>query len=264
MALYNPKIVRKEVDTSHHYYVDGVFFPGVTTILHKTLPMPEGLSRWRGNIGNDAADLTFELAGSQGTQIHNAVERLLKGGKIKLKEEFAVVPGLSTKRQMDKRKKMLVGFCHWYHEYQPTIDTNLIEFTVASRLGFAGTLDLATTMCFDQHLKPKTKPQPWIIDFKTSSGIYISHYLQIIAYKQAYFEMTGQLCNVGILHLNPRVRKGYTFVTKMAIKKKEVLIDDFLTVFEQYKMLNGGKIESPKLVDVYPDELQLYKQEKKS
>lgn len=240
--LYQPIIVRKEIDNSHYYFVDGVFFPGVTTILHNTLPTPEVLRRWIGDVGNEKAEQKLERAGERGTKIHNACEALLKGKEVNLEAEF---PNKSD-------KKCVASFVNWVHETNPTImDSAHIEAILASKHGFAGTMDF---FCY-------INEEPWIVDIKTSGGIYDAHKLQLIAYQQAWFEMTGIMAKTGILHLNYKTKKGYSFVDKMTIGGKKIQFSDFLKVFEVYKMLNGGKIPSPPLTDIYPPIISLYKKE---
>ena len=250
---YKPAIVRQEIDDEHFYFVDGEFFPSVTRILQETLPMPYALRQWIGDVGNERAQAKLETAGNRGTALHDACERLLNGMEIELKAEF---PGKSE-------QKALVGFVNWAAIFKPTLaSASDIEFTIASQSGYAGTLDVKCQIDPDlifKNTKYKTTNPDWIIDIKTSAGVYDSHLLQISAYQGAYLEMTGTACNRGILHLNTRTKAGFSFWTddKIKIKGAPVTQGDFLKVFELYKVLNGGKIEAPALVDVYPDKLSL-------
>lgn len=234
--LYKPEIVKKVIDDTHYYYVDGVFKPSVTKILQEAMPTPFALRQWIGEVGNDKAKEKLEKAGERGTAIHNACEELLRGVEIDL-----------TQFPLDSDKKCLVAFKNWCAEYQPEIVE--IEKVLASELGYAGTLDI---LC-------KIKGDLTIVDIKTSSAVYDEHILQITAYQCALFEMTGELANRMILHLNPRTKIGYSVWEEkdMEIADNPVKIKDFMTVYSMYKMLNGGKIESPKEVIEYPTTLKL-------
>lgn len=236
--LYRPVIVKKEVDQGHHYYVDGKFFPGVTTILHETLPMPFALKYWLGEVGNEKAQAKLKRAGDRGTKIHQGCEDLLRGKTVRLHDKF---PQL-------KDQKCLISFIDWMNKAQPVYDEKYIEFTIASKHGFAGTLDF---FCYINKV-------PWIIDFKTSAGIYTSHMLQLTAYRYAFREMTGINAKMAILHLNYRTKRGWSFVDKIEIKKTPVKINNFLKVFKVYKMLNGGIIPEPKIIETYPSQIKLY------
>lgn len=244
MKLYTPVIVKKEIDDSHYYYVNEQFTPGVTTILSETMPTPYALRQWIGDVGNEKAEAKFNQAAERGTLIHNTCEELLYGGEVKLHEIF-------TKKS---DQKVVVGFVNWFNEYKPTFEKTDVECTVASTMGFAGTLDLFCHIGDD----------PVIVDFKTSASVYDSHKLQITAYQHAVEEMTGIKAKRMILHLNPKVKSGYSVVgeDKMTISNKNITIDDFMCVFNMYKMLNGGVIPEPNLIDVYPDVIKLYEEVK--
>ncbi len=252
---YQPIIIRREVDGKHFYYVKLAneptekFVPGVTTILHDTLPTPEILKQWLGDIGNEKAQEKLESAGKRGTTIHHACENLLQGKEVDLEEKDAHdVPIFSP---LDQRC-IAVGFVGWVNAFQPIItDPKHIEMIVYSQEGFGGTMDIVCTI----------GGEIWIVDIKTSKGVYEAHKLQLVAYQQAYFEMTGVKARLGILHLNPRLKKGYTFMDKMEIKGRELEFSDFHKVFEVYKMLNGGKVQEPPVREVYPRIINLYQKE---
>ena len=238
--MYRPVIVKKEVDDTHFYYVDGVFTPGVTTILQETLPMPLALKNWIGDIGNERAQMKLEKAGDRGTAIHDACRRLIQGEEINLEKDFPDRPD----------KKALVSFVNWFAEYQPKPLKDLHpELVVASKRGYAGTADFPC----------KIGKYPYVIDFKTSRAVYDSHKIQLVAYRNAIWEMFHIRCKMGILHLNSNTKKGYSFYDddKMVIKDKRVETRDFLAVFRLYKVLNGGKIPQPPEVDAYPPVIKL-------
>lgn len=266
--LYKPIIVKKDVDNEHFYYVDDVFMPSVTKLLGETMPTPFALRQWIGEVGNEKAQEKLERAGDRGTKIHDACERLLRGEEVNLAEEF----------KDKKDKKCIASFINWVNECNPILLpnwtpeirekagvtdeqyqllTNLfgdgIEFVVASRLGYAGTGDL---LCIINN-------NVYIVDFKTSASVYDSHFLQITGYQGAVTEMVGIMARRAILHLNPKTIKGYNFIEKIEIGKKDVTIDDFHLVLDMYKMLNGGVIPEPKLQDIYPDVVTLYASSKK-
>jgi len=239
---YKPVIVKKQVNDEHYYYVDGKFYPSVTRILSESLPTPFALRQWIGDMGNEKAQQKLETAGAIGTAIHEACERLIKGKEINLTAEFP------EKRQ----KKMLVGFVNWFAKYQPKIIKGMHpELVLASSHGYAGTLDLPVTI----------DDKPYIVDIKTSRGVYDSHKLQLAAYRQAFGEMFQMDTQIAVLHLNPLNQAGYTFYPqeKMTIEGNPVTTKDFLAVFEVYKVLNGGSVPEPPMEDEYPDVLRLEK-----
>jgi hypothetical protein len=93
-----------------------------------------------------------------------------------------------------------------------------------------------------------------LVDFKTNkSSIYFTNKLQVMAYKQAYEETSGEkIDECYILRLGTTHKIGYEY--KLI---DEVDIKDFMNVYQTYLRINGGKIEEPPMIDVYPDTLKL-------
>jgi hypothetical protein len=246
--MYKPVIIKKVVNDEHYYYVDDKFVPSVTKILHEAMPMPIGLKMWLGDVGNEKADQKLNQAAARGTYLHNLCESLLNGVEINLNEVAD-----------RKDKKSLVSFVNWFSDFQPN---NIeVEQVVASTLGYAGTLDIKCTIEPEFLEKNKIKPQydtnRWIIDIKTSRSIYTEHKLQVTAYQEAVYEMTGDRCNRAILHLNPLTKLGYKFDNDFTIEDKLITVDDFMTVLNMYKMINGGVIPEPPIMEEYPETLTL-------
>lgn len=229
----NPKIeiIKKEIDDKHYYFVNGEFFPGVTTILDEASPMPYALRQFMLNNTAEDAESIKNTAGDFGTRMHSVYERLLNGVTIDLLNEYKTT----------REKKHIFSFYEWYNKYKPTeLKT---EFTVASlKHKIAGTLDL----------RCKINGKVVIIDFKTSSGIYYSHHLQLAAYKELYEEMTGEKVDeVYVLRTGSKHNSNYEF------KQINKPFAEFKNVYDTYLSLHDGKIPPPPLVDVYPDSLTL-------
>lgn len=226
------EIVRRELDTEHYYWVNGEFFPGVTKILDEAAPTPYALKQFFINNNSQEIAEIKESTGGFGSKLHDAYEKLLNGVELNLKDDYPTT----------KEKKHLASFYEWYQEVKPT---NLqTEQTVASLTHrYAGTLDLFCMI----------NGEAWIIDFKTSNGIYWSHELQLAAYKQAYEETYPEVSvqHVGILRTGSKHKKGYEF--------KEITrpFEDFKQVYNTYLSMHDGKIPEPPSIDVYPDKLKL-------
>lgn len=252
--MFKPVIIKKEINDEHYYYVgesedaQPIFFPSVTKILHEAMPMPIGLKMWLGDVGNERAEQKLNNAAARGTLLHQACESLLYGEELEIKN-------------FDRKdQKCLVSFINWFAEFQPT-DIE-IEQMVASTLKYAGTLDIRCRLKPETLAQLKIKPQrpetdKWIIDLKTSRSIYLDHKLQITAYEEANYEMTGERSNRAILHLNPLTKRGYTFDADMTHEGAPITIDSFMCVYHMYKMLNGGVIPEPEEIEAYPEKLKL-------
>ena len=67
------EIVRKEIDDSHYYWIDGEFVPGVTSILDQAGPVEFGLRNfWMQNTPEDAKKKSNEAL-EFGSLVHDAI-----------------------------------------------------------------------------------------------------------------------------------------------------------------------------------------------
>lgn len=228
------EIVKKEIDDSHYYWIDGEFVPGVTTILDQAAPVGYGLMAFFKNNSVDEINKKSNEAKEFGSLIHDAIERLLNGEELDL---------TSPEYNLTKIKKHLMSFHNWFHEFNPDLDSIQSEQIVGSKeYKYAGTLDLAC----------KKDGELWIVDFKTSAGIYPNYERQVAAYKHAYEEMYGvKVAHTAILRTGTNHRVKYEF------KEVDRPFDSFLTVYKTYVEENEGKIPEPPEVDVYPDKLKI-------
>ena len=240
------ELIRFETETSHYYWLDGAYRPGVSSILQEASPTHYGLKRfWQDNT-KEEADTIFETAGDFGSKMHDAFARLLLG------EELDVLTGYPTERE----KKTLVSFVDWFSYYKPASFES--EQSLASaKYQYAGTLDFVGTI----------NGERWLIDFKTSNAIHMSHQLQVLAYKQAYEESYGvKIDRCAILRLGT-LHKGAGAVKEGTLKEigkawefkevKDYSIDDFMNIYRVYLSLHGGKIPEPSEIAVYPEKLKL-------
>jgi hypothetical protein len=226
------EIIRKEIDDTHYYYIDGVFAPSVTHILDVAAPKEYGLINFFKTNTPEDIDEISNKAKEQGSLVHDSCERLLNGVEVEIKD------------WQTQAKKKIKSFIDWYEQYKPT--NYLTEHTVGVVTPhiFAGTLDFVG-MIGDKLT---------LVDFKTNkSGIYYSNKLQVMAYKYAYEQMTGEkIEECWVLRLGTKHKVGYEFA-----KIEDVSIDNWFHIYETYLNMNGGKIPEPPMVDVYPDSLKL-------
>lgn len=225
------QIVKKEVDGTHYYFVDGIFYPGVTTILDIAAPKEYGLLNFfKQNTPEDAKAIS-ERALALGSKMHDAYERLINGLELDLLNEYPTI----------EEKKHILSFVSWFQAVKPKVIAT--EMVVASETyRFAGTTDFVCDL----------GGELWLIDFKTSSGIYYTYELQVAAYKKAYEEMgLGEIKHTAILRTGTRHKSGFEF--------KEVIrpFQEFKNVYDTYVSMNDGKIPEPPKIDIYPDTIRL-------
>lgn len=172
---------------SHRYRLDGAWVPGVTTLIGKGLPKP-ALPYWAARTVAewvaDNPDLTEELkrmggrgpaiaylkelpwqkrdeAAIRGTDVHALAEWLVHGDEVEVPEHLAA---------------HVQGYVDWLDKFNPQVV--LTERPCASRQWqYAGTFDLIA----------RIDGVTWMLDAKTSSGVYGSMALQLAAYANAEF-----------------------------------------------------------------------------
>lgn len=172
---------------SHRYRLDGAWVPGVTTLIGKGLPKP-ALPYWAARTVAewvaDNPDLTEDLkrmggrgpavaflkelpwqkrddAAVRGTDVHALAERIVHGEEVEVPDH-------------------LTGYVQGYVDWLDStgLEPLLTERPVASRQWrYAGTFDLIG----------KLDGRLWLLDVKTSSGVYGSTALQLTAYGNAEF-----------------------------------------------------------------------------
>lgn len=194
---------------SHRYKLDGSWVPGVTTLIGKGLPKP-ALPYWAAKTVAewvaDHADLADEInrmggrgpaiaflkelpwqkrdeAAIRGTDVHALAEQIVHGDAVEVPEHLA---------------GHVQGYVDW-------LDANSVEVILAERpcasrqWGYAGTFDLVA----------RIDGLTWMLDLKTSSGIYGSYALQLAAYANAEFYVDAdgaeqpmpQIDRLGALHV---------------------------------------------------------------
>ena len=150
----------------------GEIVPGVTTILDGQLGWNKRVlmawSRREALKGNDPDAMAQEAADS-GTVSHKLVEAHIKGVEADLKD--------FTQNQIDAGKTGFSAFLDWEKDNQ--LEYDHIEYPVVSeKHRYGGTIDMIAHK--DGSL--------WLIDLKTSSGIWPEMKCQVAAYWMAFEE----------------------------------------------------------------------------
>lgn len=229
--LTQGKITRAEFDHTHFYFVDGEYMPGVTSILDEASPTGYGLKQFFLNhTAADAEEIRSESA-EFGSRMHGLYEQLLNGVELDVHDEEIKV------------LKHLMAFKSWHDDFKPK-DTRSEMMVYSKKYWYAGTLDFVGSH----------EGQRWLVDFKTSSAIHFNHEIQLVAYRQAYEEMTGEkIDKLGILRTGTKHKSGYEF--------KEITreFQDFHNVYLTFRALHGGELpELPMdMMKKYPDKIKL-------
>ncbi len=177
------------------FYTDenGNYFPSATTLL-EAYPKPYQLMQWMKEMGSKADEIR-DAAGKRGSNVHQLTEDYDKGFECTLLNEYGK-PNYSLEEW-----SMFERYVEFTEIHKP--DHILIEQTfVNSKLGFAGTLDRIA----------KIDGKVYVLDIKTSNGIFNNYWLQIAAYRELYnasvkqAETMPDIDGVAILWLNAKTR----------------------------------------------------------
>lgn len=164
-------------------YIDGVWFPSVTTIMD-VKPKP-WLDAWREKWGILAAR-KMKIASAIGTEFHRCVESWLDTGSYTA--GAATIDGFTMPTTVARIEGMMKSFVSWAMTIDGTVEH--MEMQVVSQTHtYSGTLDAVGTF----------KQKPTIYDWKTSSRIYDDMQLQLAAYAHAYNEQHGTSIKDGLI-----------------------------------------------------------------
>lgn len=199
---------RVETKRGHRYTLDGKSVPGVTTLLGKGLPKP-ALTYWaakmvaewvadrpaeveqlrgmgRGPMVNALKGVPWEArdqAAIRGTDVHHLADRLIHGQEVEVPEHLT---------------GHIEAYVAWLDAFEPEVI--LTERPVGSRKWwYAGTLDAILTL----------NGETWLVDWKTSGGVYGDSACQTAAYANADFYLDADgyeqplphIDRLGILHI---------------------------------------------------------------
>lgn len=199
---------------------EGVYYPSVTTIL-QYMPKNKFFESWLKDVGHNA-DLIMRRAGKQGTQVHEACEKLILG------EEVSWMDAYGNAKYSQIVWEMILKFHDFWTTYKPEL-ISAEEFVWSDKYKYAGTADI---VC-------KIDGQIWLLDIKTSNSIHKSYDLQLASYAKALGESKGvEIERTGIVWLKAHSRGPSKQKNVMQGKGWKVLqIDEIDKNFELFKMI---------------------------
>jgi len=203
-------LVRKETRYGHNYRLDSKPVKGVTTLINAGYPKP-ALPRWSAKtVAEFVADRpdqvealramgrapmidalkavpweSRDVAAARGTDVHALADRIIHGQEVTPPEH-------------------LLGYVQGYIDWLDKHDVEVLhtERPVANRKWwYAGTFDAIARIGADV----------WLLDWKTSTGVYGDNALQLSAYRGAEFliDLQGNelamppVDRIGIVHIRP-------------------------------------------------------------
>jgi len=214
------------LDSRFYKTENGDYYPSVTTVLG-FYPKNKFFESWLKDVGHNS-DIIVRRASEEGTQVHDAIERFLRG------EEIVWVDENKRANYSLEVWKMILRFSDFWNTCKPELIASEIHL-LSHEHKYAGTCDLIM----------KIDGKVWLLDIKTSNSLHTSYNLQLSAYANAWNDLYPEekIEKIGILWLKSSKRS--TKEGKMQGQGWEIIepdksIDDyfrmFLNIYEIYKL----------------------------
>ena len=242
---FNPELQQINfLDRRVYKRSEGVYYPSVTTIL-QYMPKAKFFETWLKDVGHNA-DFIMRKAGKEGTQVHEAVEKLVLG------EEIAWMDDYGNAKYSQIVWEMILKF----YEFWTTVKPKLIEtetFVWSDKHKFAGTADIVAEI----------DGETWLLDLKTSNSIHKSYDLQLAAYAKGLEESKGiKIDRTGIIWLKAHTRsaskkKGVYQGKGWQIRVVDKIEENFNLFQLIYKLYNLENPTVEPIYNSYPTKLKL-------
>lgn len=249
--LKQATISKIEDEWSHSYFSEELGnVPGVTTILEQGMPTEEFLKIWWQNTETSIIQNKLDKALKHGSLVHQLLEQLNMGLEIELASHGKAVC------------EAVEAYTQFVREWRPQeIEPEQVVFYQDQKRYWAGTVDLVF----------KINDKRILVDFKTSKVVSKNHYLQVIAYKEAYEQSYGRkIDHVFILQLGTKHKKlgkpefeGLPLQgLRWQLHEAKASIKDFERAYDTFLFMNDGEVPQPPKVKVYPETFQLFEGDK--
>ena len=241
---FNPELKQINfLDRRVYKRSEGVYYPSVTTIL-QYMPKAKFFETWLKDVGHNA-DLIMRKAGKEGTQVHEAAEKLIRG------EELSWMDDYGNAKYSQLVWEMILKFYEFWTTHKPK-PVLCEEFVFSDEHKYAGTADLVVKM----------NDEIWLLDLKTSNSIHKSYDLQLASYAKALQENGQKIDRTGIIWLKASTRGPSKVKGNIQGKGWKVIkVDDIDKNFELFKMIYElYKLENPvtePIYNSYPTTLKL-------
>ena len=233
---FNPELQQINfLDRRVYKRSEGVYYPSVTTIL-QYMPKNKFFEGWLKDVGHNA-DYIMKKAGKEGTQVHEAAEKLVLG------EEVAWMDDYGNAKYSQIVWEMILKFAEFWKTNKPELISSE-DFVWSDEHKYAGTADIVCKM----------NGETWLLDIKTSNSIHKSYDLQLAAYAKGLEESKNiKIDRTGIIWLKAHSRGPSKQKNVIQGKGWKLLqIDEIEKNFELFKMIyNLYSLENPNTEPIY-------------
>jgi hypothetical protein len=219
-------------------YTEYDFYPSSTTVLG--IINKPFLSRWRGDVGNDVADMRSKIAMIKGSKIHDFIHRLVTGETL-------------DGTDVDQAEwYQVVKFVEWYELFKPQILLSEHELVSHSHR-YAGTMDMLLTLKAGEY-KLSTRDTltvaggNYVLDVKTGKGLDKAYHYQTASYAQALIEMgiVEKIDGTIILHTGADTKLGW----KAVVRSKEEVQSDFALFLSAKNLFDASGEDKPRVFEM--------------
>lgn len=150
------------------------FVPSVTWIAGH-YPKGIGYYKWLGEHGWDESQALMREAGDKGSKVHDAISMILAGLEVRIDTKIINKTTGKEEELQFEEVECIKAFCDWRASLE-SFEPIVWDLTVFSdQHGYAGSIDLIA----------RVNGELYIIDFKTSQQVWVSHEMQVSAYRMA-------------------------------------------------------------------------------
>ena len=171
---------------------DGTKVPGVTTVLG-VMNKP-ALMNWAWQLGTQGIDYKHYVDATAriGTLAHEMIQEYLGGPDW---DRTAYTP-----EEIDTAENAVISFYEWERSSGSKMITHSIELPLVSEIFcFGGTIDWYGDI----------DGRKWLVDIKTSKGLYPEHEYQVAAYCRLLREVGMQVDGVRLLRVGRTADEGF-------------------------------------------------------
>lgn len=214
---------------------EGIYYPSVTTIL-QYMPKNKFFENWMKDVGHNA-NIIMRKAGKEGTQVHEACEKLVLG------EEVSWMDNYGTAKYSQIVWEMILKFADFWRTHKPEL-ISAEDFVWSDVHKYAGTADLVVKM----------DGETWLLDIKTSNSLHKSYDLQLASYAKGLEEAKGiKIDRTGIIWLKANTRSASKQKGKYQGKGWQIkVVDEIEENFELFKLIYRlYSLENPTTEPIY-------------
>ena len=173
----------------------GKVVPGATTVIDTQLGWNKrplmAWTRKEALLGNDPKKVLTE-AGDVGTAVHLMIEAYIRGCITGTYKEPDL--GDFTPNQLDMARMAYKGFQDWDRQHELEYIGSEVKI-VHQKLEYGGTIDILA----------RQNGKLWLIDPKSSKGIFPEYMIQVVAYAEAFEHANNEKVDqIVLLHLNKK------------------------------------------------------------